>query len=221
MTPTQYATVLPSEQIAAAVRTERLRLCDYLDRLDDAAWAVQSLCSEWTVREVVAHLTTTTRTTVFTVLKGAIKARGSFHRMEADTAHDRAARFSPAQLVAQLRESAESSRRTPFSSAMDPLMDILVHGQDIARPVGRSHPMRVEVTLPALAYVATNRFLGGPARIAGLRLSTTDANWSTGDGPVVRGTAENLLLAAAGRAAGLAFLEGPGVDRLTDRLAAG
>ncbi|WP_175586034.1 maleylpyruvate isomerase family mycothiol-dependent enzyme, partial [Nocardia cyriacigeorgica] len=37
--------------------TERAALADDLAGLDEARWARQSLCGEWTVEEVVAHLT--------------------------------------------------------------------------------------------------------------------------------------------------------------------
>jgi hypothetical protein len=52
-----HSHALEPDDIDSAVRTERLNLCDYLDGLDDSGWTVQSLCSAWTVREVVAHLT--------------------------------------------------------------------------------------------------------------------------------------------------------------------
>lgn len=211
--------VLEPMEIASAVRTVRLDLADYLDGLDGAGWDVPSLCSAWTVREVVAHLTLTTRVTIPFLVREAIRARGSFDRMEETIARERATRFAPAELVEQLRESAGSTRRTPGSTPMDPLMDLLIHGQDIARPVGRPHPMPTELALPSLAYVAANRFMGGPRRVAGLELVATDASWRRGEGPEVRGTAEDLLLAVAGRPAALPHLSGPGVDRLAERLA--
>ncbi len=148
----------------------------------------------------------------------AVRARGSFDRMEVQVAHDRATAFTPAQLVAQLRESAASSRRMPGSGPMDPLMDLVVHAQDIARPLGRPYSSPPEVVLASLAYVAASRFLGGPPRVAGLELVATDAGWSSGQGPQVCGTAEDLLLIAAGRPAGLSVLSGPGVGILTGRL---
>ncbi|WP_246633315.1 maleylpyruvate isomerase family mycothiol-dependent enzyme [Pseudonocardia nigra] len=209
------------DEIEAAVWAERLSLCDFLDGLDEPEWGVQSLCSAWTVREVVAHLTVTTRATIPFVLKAAIKARGDFHRMTADVARARATAFTPAELVRQLRESADSSRRMPGSGPMDPLLDLLVHGQDIARPLQRRHAMRTEVAVAALAYLATTKFHGGPQRIAGLEIVATDATWSLGAGPAIRGKVEDLLLVAAGRPSGLAHLTGPGVDRLAERLAAG
>ena len=218
MSATRYGPAMEPDEIASAVRTERLELAGYLDGLDDADWATQSLCSAWTVRDVVAHLTLTTRATIPFILRSAIRARGSFDRMEETMARERAPRFTTAELVAQLRESADSTRRTVGSAPMDPLMDILIHGQDIARPLQRPHAMLTEVALPALVYVARNRFLDGPRRVGGLQLVATDTGWSSGDGPAVRGTADDLLLVAAGRAAALPHLTGPGVERLAERL---
>ncbi|MBC8090513.1 MAG: maleylpyruvate isomerase family mycothiol-dependent enzyme [Pseudonocardia sp.] len=212
--------MLEPDATDAAVRHERLALCDHLEGLDDAAWATQSLCSAWTVRDVVAHLTVTTRATVPFVVKAALRARGGFDRMAVQVAEDRSTRFGPTELVAQLRESAASSRRMPGSGPMDPLMDLVVHAQDISRPLGRLHHSPAEVVVASLAYIATNRFLGGPARIAGLALTATDAGWTSGDGPEVRGAAEDLLLVVGGRPAGLAGLTGPGVQVLAGRLSA-
>jgi uncharacterized protein (TIGR03083 family) len=204
--------------IAAAVRAERHDLCDRLEDLDDADWATPSLCSAWTVREVVAHLAVPTRATVGFVAKAALRARGDFDRMNVDIARDRAARYTPTELVQQVRESAESSRRMPGSGPMDPLMDLLVHGQDIARPLDRRHPVRPDVAVPVLTYVAENRLLGAPQRLRGLQLVADDVRWSAGEGALVRGNATDLLLVAAGRPAGLAGVTGPGVDRLAERL---
>ncbi|GAA4700401.1 maleylpyruvate isomerase family mycothiol-dependent enzyme [Pseudonocardia yuanmonensis] len=215
----RHATTLEPGEIEAAVRTERLNLCGFLDGLDDADWDVQSLCTAWRVREVVAHLTVTTRATIRFVLVQAIRARGSFDRMEVTVARERAARFTPAELVAQLRESADSSRRFPGSGPMDPLMDLVIHAQDIARPLGRPYPTSPAVALPSLVYVAGSRFLGGPKRVTGLELVATDAEWSGGQGPAVHGTVVDLLLVASGRPAGLAGLSGPGMDLLARRLA--
>lgn len=206
------------EDVAAAVGAERLRLCDLLDELSRDEWSTPSLCSGWSVQEVVAHLTVTTRSGIRMVLTEAFKARGSFDRMTDTVARHRAAAFRPDQLVLQLRESAQSSRRMPGSSPMDPLMDIVVHGQDIARPLGREHEIPARVASTVLTYVAGNRLLGAPERLVGLELGATDVDWSTGEGALVRGTSADLLLVAAGRPAGLQHLTGPGVPLLAQRL---
>ncbi|NRQ40272.1 maleylpyruvate isomerase family mycothiol-dependent enzyme [Nonomuraea sp. NN258] len=211
---------MDTEAVHAAVEAERLSLCALLEKLDDAEWATPSLCSGWTVRDVAAHLTTTTRTTPLSMVTGMIRARGDFHRMTDRRARARAAAATPAELVTLLRESAASARRMPGSGPLDPLVDLLVHGQDIARPLGRDRPMPRAAAVAALSYVAGNRFYHAPERLDGLRLVASDAPWTSGDGQEVRGTAADLLLVATGRPAGLAGLSGPGLDVLTARMSA-
>ena len=206
-------------QIRAAVASDRLSLADLLDDLEETEWAVRSLCPDWTVREVVVHLTIPTRTSLPGMVVGMLKARGDFHRMTSGGARARAAAFTPTQLTQQLRESAGSARRMPGSGPMAPLIDVLVHGQDIARPLGRRRPMPAEPATAALAFVAGVAFYGGPERLAGLALVATDTGRAVGDGPEeVRGATDDLLLAATGRPAGLAGLSGDGVARLAGRL---
>jgi uncharacterized protein (TIGR03083 family) len=97
-------------------------------------------------------------------------------------------------------------------------MDLVVHGQDIARPLGRRSVSPPDVVADCLAYVATNRFMGGPRRLAGVRLVSTDTGWTLGDGAELRGPDVDLLLVAAGRRAGLEALEGPGIAVVGERL---
>jgi uncharacterized protein (TIGR03083 family) len=201
-----------------AVTKERTSLCDLLEQLNDAEWATPSLCAGWTVKDVVAHLTTTTRTTVLDMLAGMARARGDFHRMTDRRARELARRLTPAELIAQLRRSATSPRRMPGSGPLDPLVDLLVHGQDIARPLHRDRPLPSGPAVAALSYVAGNRFYDAPARLADLHLIATDVDWSSGRGQEVSGTAGDLLLVATGRPAGLAGLSGPGTDVLAARM---
>lgn len=206
---------MQQDQILAWVKAERLSLADFLDSLDDHEWQVQSLCTDWTVHEVAAHMTLSTRTTLFVVIKGAIRARGDFNRMESALARERASRFGRDALVAQLRETAGSAHRTPGSGPLDPLVDALVHGQDVARPLGRTREMPVEQTIAALEHVRVSRFYGARKRFRAARLIATDCGWSAGEGPNdVRGPVGELLMVATGRAAGLTGLTGAGVDRV-------
>ena len=215
MTP---SLALARAAVDAAVSAERRRLADSVADLTDEQWATPSLCAAWTVRDVVAHLTVTTRMTVPRLLPAAVRARGSFDRMAVDLAAERAAAYTTAELVAQLRESADSTRRFPGSAPMDPLMDLVVHGQDVARPLGRRHVSPPEVVAACLVHVATNRFMGGPRRLAGVRLVSTDSGWTLGDGAELRGPDVDLLLVAAGRRAGLDALRGPGAAVVAARL---
>ena len=212
------APALSRTAVDAAVAAERHRVADLVADLTDEQWTTPSLCAAWTVRDVVAHLTVTTRMTVPRLLPAAVRARGSFDRMAVDLAAERAAAYSTTELVAQLRESAGSTRRMPGSTPMDPLMDLVVHGQDVARPLGRRHVSPPDVVAACLAYVAPNRFMRGPQRLAGVQLVSTDTGWTHSDGAELRGPDIDLLLVAAGRRAGLDGLEGPGAQVLAARL---
>ncbi|GII05443.1 maleylpyruvate isomerase family mycothiol-dependent enzyme [Planobispora takensis] len=208
-----------NDTILAWVKAERLGLAGFLEGLDDHEWRADSLCPGWTVHDVAAHVTTATRTTLLGTIRGAIRARGDFNRMVAAEATERAARFGRAELVAQIREMAGSARRAPGAGPLDPLVDILVHGQDIARPLGYVREMPAEPAIAALEHVRTSVFYGARKRFRGTRLVATDAEWSAGQGPdLIRGPVGDLLLLATGRAAGLAALSGPGVARVAATL---
>jgi uncharacterized protein (TIGR03083 family) len=204
--------------VDVAVSAERCRLADYVADLTDEQWASPSLCAAWRVRDVIAHLTVTTRMSVPRLLPAVVRARGDFDRMALDLAGRRAGAYTTTELVAQLRESADSTRRMPGSTPMDPLMDLVIHGQDIARPLSRRYVSPEHVVAACLTYVATNKFMGGPRRLSGIRLVSTDTGWTLGEGPEMRGPDIDLLLVAAGRRAGLAMLDGPGTAIVAERL---
>lgn len=211
-------TLTRPEQILAWVKAARLDFADLLDSLDEADWSAESLCAGWTVRDVAAHMTLSTRTTFGMIFIGAIRARGNFDRLEFRLAKDRAAVYPPAELIAQMRETAGSAHRTLGSAPLDPLVDALTHAQDIARPLGRAHAMPAEPAIAAIGQVVTRKFYGAHKRLAGTRLVATDADWTHGEGAELRGPLGDLLLVATGRRAGLAALEGPGLRRVTAAL---
>jgi uncharacterized protein (TIGR03083 family) len=206
------------DAVLRAVEAERRDLADTLDRLTPADWDVASLCAGWTIRDVVAHLTLTTRLSKPAAVLGVLRARGDINRMILDAGRRRAAEFAPAELVAQLRATAGSARRPLGAQPPDPLVDVLVHGQDIARPLGRTRPMPAEHVRPALEHVWVSSFYGARKRFAGLRFVATDLEWSEGDGPEARGPGGELLLLLTGRRAGLDGLDGPGRSEAAARL---
>jgi hypothetical protein len=62
--------------------------------------------------------------------------------------------------------------------------------------------------------------LGGTVRrrTKALRLTASDADWSSGSGPEVAAPRETLLLVLSGRPVGADELQGPGADELAARL---
>jgi uncharacterized protein (TIGR03083 family) len=211
------APVMSPDAVWAAVDRERATLADLLDDLSPEEWSRPSLCEGWRVRDVAAHLALSHsgwgRTTV-----EMFRARGSFDRMVHDTAV-RHAGAPTGQLTAEIRAMVGSRRHAPTLTPLEPLLDVLVHGQDIAVPLGRSSPMPVEAATAAATRVWTMPWPMSTAfrartRLRGLRLVATDTEWSVGDGALVEGPVEGLLLLLTGRTAWLDRLSGPGVGRL-------
>ncbi|MCZ2806442.1 maleylpyruvate isomerase family mycothiol-dependent enzyme [Modestobacter sp. VKM Ac-2983] len=211
--PEPRVTMLPE------VAAQRHALADLLDTLDRDEWSAPSLCLGWTVHDVLAHLTLSTRQSTAGMVLRILRARGDFDRAEARAARERAAAHPPATLTAQLRETAAVDRRVGLSSPRDPLVDVLVHGQDIARPLRRRLPTPPELAVPALRHVWSNVFYGRPSRrLHGVRLIATDTAWSEGAGPEVCGTAGDLLLLATGRSVSASGVTGAGVGEVAARL---
>ncbi|MEU4547234.1 maleylpyruvate isomerase family mycothiol-dependent enzyme [Nonomuraea dietziae] len=206
------------EEIWAAVEAERYGLADLLDALSPGDWERPSLCAGWRVRDVAAHLALATSISSGRALVELVRARGSFDRMIHDTAV-RHARRPTAEIVEQIRASAVSRRLAPSTKPLDPLFDALVHGQDIAVPLGIERVMPLEPARAAADHIWNRGFpFFAQRRFRGLRLVATDVDWSVGEGEVVRGSIQALLLLVAGRPAALPDLSGAGTAGLTARL---
>ncbi|GAA1146394.1 hypothetical protein GCM10009630_51120 [Kribbella jejuensis] len=151
-------------------------------------------------------------------LKLALKHPGGVNRtIHAST---RAKSRQPtAQLIAEIRAMAGSRRHNVGVTAQETLIDIVVHGQDIAVPIGRS--LHVPQQLAAVAAQRVWDCRG--TRLSkvfnqlpydGLNLQATDIAWSVGQGPELRGPILALLLLLTGRTVVLPQLDGPGVQVL-------
>lgn len=88
-------------------------------------------------------------------------------RMERDRARILAEQSTPRELIAALRATAGSSSRAPFASVVDPLLDVLVHGQDIARPLRRERSMPPDRAVAAVQHAVTSRWYGTTSRLEG------------------------------------------------------
>ncbi|MFE3248360.1 maleylpyruvate isomerase family mycothiol-dependent enzyme [Streptomyces sp. NPDC059209] len=200
------------------VHAERAALIGDLERLDDERWEEPSLCAGWTVHDVVAHLADTARTTRLGFLAGLARARFDFDRLNArGVARERGA--SPRETLERLRRVAPR-RSTPPAPLDSRLVEEIVHGEDIRRPLGLSHSYPSEAVVRSLRLqVRTSASFGGARElVAGTRLTATDADVSIGEGPEVRGPALSLLLAVSRRRVALDDLDGPGLTALAAAL---
>lgn len=205
------------EQGWRVIDEQRVVLADLMTTLSEHEWATPSLCAGWTVRDVAAHLSIAATVTAGEVCRDALRARGSFDRMIHDTAVGRAARPT-GQIIADLRGIVGSRRLAPTTFWRDPLLDILVHGQDMFRPLGRDLAPPPGAAREAAEWAWRRRFPFFPARrFRGIRLVAEDIDWERGHGVEVRGPIVSLLLVSTGRPAGLGELVGPGLGLATSR----
>lgn len=197
------------DEVWLAIDAERESLADLLDTLTPGQWQAESLCAGWTIRDVAAHLALA-HIGPGAITVGFVRAGGSFNRMVRDTA--RRYRKPPAEIAAEIRRLVGSRRRVPGTSLLDPLVDVLVHGQDIAVPVGVRRAMPVAAAAAAAERVWSMGFpYRARHRLRGLRFVATDVDWSRGDGTEVRGEIAPMLLLLTGRNARAGELTGPGV----------
>lgn len=214
-------------EVGPLLAVERRALADFLDTLAPADWEVPSLCPAWRVRDVVAHIGYgPIEPPVDTLLA---LARGGFriNHVVAESAR-RWGQQEPAALVRHLREIVDDQRSLLFVTRTHVLADLIAHELDIRRPLGRPRPMPPEafrITADLMVGV------GGPlaavfarsprSTVAGLRLVAEDLDWSHGDGPEVRGSAEALLLAITARPVERGELTGTGASTLLTRISRG
>jgi uncharacterized protein (TIGR03083 family) len=198
---------------------------ELIHSLDDGAFDEPSLCTGWRVRDVLGHMAlghTTPMTAMlralshyrFNVPKASFEESPTFF---AGKTADEIRSFWDEVMIAR-HPHAGISKLIPARSGF---VDHLIHNQDIRRPTGHLRQIpeaRLRRALQLVASEATPLF--NPKRnVKGLSLQATDIDYRSGDGPVLEGPGEALVMSAAGRSSALEELSGEGVAILRARLA--
>ena len=192
---------MDDRQIWAHIDEQRADLAGFLDTLTADQWETPSLCPGWTVREVAAHVTQSATNWGRLTLE---LARSGFRFNAVTLRMARDDRRPPQEITAALRAMIGGRRRPPGTVAADPLMDVLVHGQDIAVPLG----VRRVMPVPA-AVIASERVwkMGFPfnarKQFPNVTFTATDADFSVGTGEEFRAPIQHILMTLSGRRAGL------------------
>jgi uncharacterized protein (TIGR03083 family) len=193
---------MDAEQSWQVIEQQRLAIAELLDRLSAEQWESPSLCAGWRVRDVAAHVSLVgLPPTPGELFVQGVRVRGNFHRLNTVMSVRRAARPTD-QLVADLRQHAASRKVPVVSNHRNVLFDVLVHGQDIAIPLGLDLPMPADAAREGATRVWS---MGWPfwakRRLHGLRLTATDVDWTVGSGADITGPIRALLLLLTGRTA--------------------
>ncbi|MEV6275644.1 maleylpyruvate isomerase family mycothiol-dependent enzyme [Nocardia sp. NPDC051832] len=196
-----------------AVAAERRSLHALLAQLPESAWDHPSLCEGWRVRDVVAHVVLSADAGLGWILRELVRARGNFDRAIRDTAIRHADLTPTPELLAELHATIPARTTALGTTPADRLMDLLVHGQDIAVPLGMPYEMPTPSAQVALQRIWTQ---GAPfharKKLRGYRLVATDRDWSGGAGETIAAPVATLLMLVTGRIA-VADLDGSRGER--------
>lgn len=201
--------------LKAMAHAERADLAEFLATLTPDQWNAQSLCTKWSVKDVVAHVISYEELGFVELLKRF--AKGWVVRAN-QVGVDEFSQLSPQELIDYLNRHLDPSGLTAGFGGMIALVDGTVHHQDIRRALNQPRTVPTDRLARILPLIPGNPRLGAGRRIRGLRLRATDLDWTHGDGPEVTGPGEALMMAMTGRPAALDDLEGSGKAKLAQRI---
>ena len=187
-----------TDEIWRCVDDQRVELAGLLEGLSAEQWMAPSLCDGWRVRDVAAHLTHSHMHPVQAIGE-AIKSGFRFDAMISRLGRED--RRSQSEIASALRGMAGARKKVPGTSVQQPLIELLVHGQDITVALGIDRPMPVDAAVEAATKLSGMKFpLNAAQRLAGVRLVATDADFGAGEGQEVAVPIRDIVMILAGRA---------------------
>lgn len=207
----------PEDRVWQCIRDERQRLATDLNDLDEASWTRPTLCGEWTVEDVVAHLTAAANIGRWRWVRSVLGARFDFdlhnaRRLEEFRGSDHAGTLD------NFRHSC-TLRIQPARPTWAWLGEVIVHSADIRISLGiATLPDQATVDYLAACFAEKNFTVPSRDNAKGMTLISTDGDFRHGDGPTVLGRSIDLVLAMAGRPAAVERLSGEGLETMTQRL---
>jgi uncharacterized protein (TIGR03083 family) len=204
--------------IRETIPRERDRLVRDLELLSAEDWERPSLCDGWRVRDVVAHLIRSDEAyrrgypLVGDLVRGGFRSRAALKK----AAVRRSTGRTPDELVRALAATKYEVAIRIHPMPAVPLGEILIHGQDIRRALGRTSDIPPEsFAVAAKGALSVARYFFGWGRPPkGVRFEASDTDWSIGRGALACGPIEAITMVLAGRRAALDSLDGPGVAAL-------
>jgi uncharacterized protein (TIGR03083 family) len=199
------------------VHAERAALADDLASLGAEQWRHDTLCGDWNVEQVVAHLTAAASLNQWQWLRSMLGARfrPDVHNQRRMIEH---LGSSPAETLDHFR-AVITSTTAPSGHTPAYLGEVVVHAQDIRQPLGLMHAPTIDALTPVADFFARRDFaVASRSHVADLQLRADDGPFAIGTGPLVTGSTLALVMSMAGRASYVAELDGPGVQTLRSRL---
>jgi uncharacterized protein (TIGR03083 family) len=196
---------------------EFVALADLLEAMGPHVWDEPSLCDGWRTREVVAHVTMPARYSGPAFMAELEAAGGDFTRLS-NTLAARDGALPTERLLADLRSEELHQWQPPGGGEDGALTHCVVHCLDVieAVPLSRRVPDgRITRVLSLVADLTAPNLFG--TDLSGVELHADDLDWSSGEGVLVAGPAQALVLVACGRRLPAGRLRGEGASRFTQR----
>ncbi|MCC3264829.1 maleylpyruvate isomerase family mycothiol-dependent enzyme [Arthrobacter gengyunqii] len=205
------------DSLWALVHAERASLAGDLAALTDEQWQHGTLCGDWTVEQVLAHLTAAASINQRQWLRSMVAARFRADAHNQRRLADHMGR-TPAETL-QRFTAIIGSTTAPSAHTAAYLGEVVVHAQDIRQPLGLDGTPSVQA-LTAVAEFFASRDFTVPSRsnCEGLQLRAADSRFTAGYGLLVTGPTIALVMTMAGRTAYLGELSGPGAPTLRARI---
>lgn len=211
------ATHRRNDRLWNLAHAERSALAEDLSSLSAEQWRHRTLCGQWDVEQVVAHLTAAASLNQRRWLRSMLGARfrPDVHNQRRLDEH----RGETPAGTLKLFRAVIRSTTAPSGHIPAYIGEVVVHAQDIRRPLGLPRTPGAEVLSSVAEFFAKRDFtVASRTHTAGLQLRADDGPFHTGTGPLVTGSTLALVMSMAGRGIYLDELDGPGLPILRSRL---
>ncbi len=205
------------DHLWALAHAERTALAEDLSLLNAEQWRHGTLCGQWDVEEVVAHLTAAASLNQWRWVRSMLGAR---FRVDVHNQRRMVEQrgSTPVETLDRFRAIIDSTT-APSGHTPAYLGEVVVHAQDIRQPLGLSRTPDVDALTPVAEFFAVRNFtVSSRTTVAGLQFRADDGPFATSTGPLVTGSTLALVMSMAGRAPYVDKLDGPGVSILRARV---
>lgn len=195
------------------LRQQQHQLLALLSELGDEQFSNGSLCRDFDVHHVLAHLVVQLSTPP--LKRGLSIARHRRNRPQAQLALAKEVGLASSdQLLKRYASLISNTEKLPEKLVVPRLTDTVIHTVDVCRPLSIALPPMEFDFAPLLDFLASDtallEFVAAP--LPNVTFVATDANWRAGRGPQVSGKSLDLAMAITARPNATRGLSGPGVE---------
>lgn len=165
---------------------------------DPEAWDAPSLCEDWQVRHVVAHVTMPVRLTPEQFGAEMAAAGGDFTVLSNNVA-EQGASLPHVELLGQLQSESLHAWQPPGGGASGALSHAVIHSLDATIALDRPPVAPDEAVSAVLDMLAASEGSWFGLDVTGTRFEASDSDWSHGEGEPVRADSGSLVALLAGR----------------------